>query len=111
MWTHWLNLFLGVWLFIAPMVLGYADIAARINDAAVGLLVAIVAMLASSVPALRFIHVALGGWLLLAPLLLGYGDSALPTANDITLGALLICLALVPAQRPTVRGLRRATQT
>lgn len=111
MWARWLNFILGVWLFIAPVVFRYEESAARFNEASVGLAVAIVALLSSSVPALRFVSVALGAWLLLAPNLLGYGDSALPTAHGIILGALIICSALAPAARPTVRGLRRLVKT
>jgi len=111
MWTRWLNFTLGVWLFIAPLVFNYAERTARLNEAIVGLAVAIVAVLASSAPPLRFVNVALGGWLLLAPNLLGYGDSALPTAHDIILGALIICAALAPTPLPTVRGFRRLLKT
>ncbi len=109
MWTRWINFFLGVWLFIAPLVLPYEQPAARFNDAAVGLAIALVALLSASFSALRFINVVLGGWLLLAPLLLGYGDSTLPTAQDIIVGVLVICAALAPTQRPLARGWRRAT--
>ncbi|HVG58321.1 MAG TPA: SPW repeat protein [Hyalangium sp.] len=111
MWARWLNLILGVWLFIAPVVFRYPEPAVRLNETVVGLAVAIVAMLASSAPALRFINVALGAWLLLAPNVLGYGDRALPTAHAIILGSLIICSALAPAARPTVRGLRRLVKT
>jgi hypothetical protein len=111
MWARWLNFILGVWLFIAPIVFQYEEPVVRFNEAIVGLAVATVALLASSVPALRFVNVALGAWLLLAPNLLGYGDSALPTAHEIILGALIICSALAPAALPTVRGLRRLVKT
>jgi hypothetical protein len=111
MWSRWLSFVLGVWLFIAPLLFQYAEPAARFNEAIVGLAVAIVALLSSSVPALRFVSIALGGWLLLAPNLLGYGDSALPTAHEIIIGALIICSALAPGALPTVRGLRRLVKT
>jgi hypothetical protein len=111
MWAHFLNFVLGVWLFIAPLVFAYAEPAARFNEAIVGLAVAIAALLASSVPVLRFVSVALGAWLLLAPNLLGYGDSALPTTHEIIVGALIICSALAPTALPTVRGLRRLVKT
>ncbi|HYH98070.1 SPW repeat domain-containing protein [Hyalangium sp.] len=111
MWARWLNFFLGVWLFVAPLVFNYAERAARLNEAIVGMAVAIVALLGASIPRLSFINVALGGWLLLAPNVLGYGDSALPTAHNIVLGALIICAALAPSAAPTVRGLRRLVKT
>ncbi|MBN1208267.1 MAG: SPW repeat protein [Myxococcaceae bacterium] len=107
MWARWLTVILGAWLFVAPLVLDYADRAARFNEAIVGLAVAIVALLSASFPALRFVNVALGGWLLLAPLLLGYGDTTLPTANDIIFGVLIICASLASPEQPAVRGPRR----
>jgi hypothetical protein len=110
MWAYWTNLFLGAWLLIAPFVLGYEEIMARFNDAAVGLAIAVFALLAASFRALRFVHVALGGWLLLAPLVLGYGHSALPTANDIIVGVLVICVALLPEARLTLPRLRRTAR-
>lgn len=111
MWPRWVNFILGVWLIIAPIVFQYAEPAARFNEALVGLAVATVALLASSVPVLRFVNAALGAWLLLAPLVLGYGGSALPTTHGIVLGALIISAALAPAAPPTVRGLRRLVKT
>ncbi|WP_224240597.1 SPW repeat domain-containing protein [Hyalangium gracile] len=111
MWARWLSFVLGVWLFVAPLVLGYAERAARLNESLVGLAVAVVALLAASRPALRFVNIALGGWLLLAPLLLGYGDSTLPTAHDIILGVLIICASVLAGQAPAVRSTRRPVQT
>jgi hypothetical protein len=110
MWARWLSFVLGVWLFIAPLVLDYAERAARLNEILVGLAVAIVALIAASLPALRFVNVALGGWLLLAPLMLGYGDSTLPTAHDIILGVLIICASIMSSQGPAVRTVRRTVQ-
>jgi len=111
MWSRWLSFTLGVWLFIAPLVFNYAQRIARLNEAIVGLAVAIVSVLAASTPALRYVNVALGGWLLLAPNLLGYGSSALPTAHNIVLGALIICASLAPTAKPAVGGFRRLLKT
>jgi hypothetical protein len=111
MWARWLSFFLGVWLFIAPLVFDYAQRAARFNEFFVGLAVAIVALIAASLPALRFVNVVLGAWLLLAPLALGYGDTTLPTAHDIILGVLIICASILSAQGPVARPQRRAVRT
>ncbi|MCL4425773.1 MAG: SPW repeat protein [Firmicutes bacterium] len=43
MWQHWVNLILGIWLIIAPFVLGYGKSAGAWNDVLVGIVVAIVA--------------------------------------------------------------------
>ena len=111
MWARWMSFVLGVWLFIAPLVFHYAEPAARFNEIIVGLAVAIVALLAASRPALRYINIALGGWLLLAPLLLGYGDSTLPTAHDIIIGVLIICASVLSAQGPAARPLHPPLRT
>jgi hypothetical protein len=110
MWARWMSFVLGVWLFAAPLVFNYAERAARFNELLVGLAVAIVSLIAASLPALRFVNVALGGWLLLAPLLLGYGDSTLPTAHDIIVGVLIICASIMSVQGPVTRPLHRPVQ-
>ncbi|MCP3137213.1 SPW repeat domain-containing protein [Pyxidicoccus xibeiensis] len=101
MWARWLNIFLGIWLVAAPIVLGYPERVARLNDAAVGLLVACLTLASSLVPVLRFAGTALGAWLIVAPVVLAYGDSVTPTANDIVVGALVLCFSLVSAERET----------
>ncbi|MBJ6760842.1 SPW repeat protein [Myxococcaceae bacterium JPH2] len=99
MWARWCNLFLGVWLIIAPVVLDYPHPVPRMNDAIVGLLIATVALLSSLVMGLRFVNTLLGAWLVLSPPVLGYGDLTRATANDVIVGALVVCFSLVSAER------------
>lgn len=42
MWQSWVQLVAGVWIFLAPFLLGYTG-AARTNDLILGLIVAVVA--------------------------------------------------------------------
>jgi multisubunit Na+/H+ antiporter MnhG subunit len=39
-WLSWINIFLGIWLIIAPFGLGYIEAAAIWNDIIVGIIVA-----------------------------------------------------------------------
>ena len=68
-----LNAGIGVWLMIAPSVLGYYG-AARTNDHIVGPLVATFAVIAAweATRGLRFVNFGLALWLLAAPFVLGY---------------------------------------
>lgn len=109
MWARWLNLFLGVWLVTAPTVFDYPEPLPRINDAAVGFLIASFALASSLVPSLRFVTTVLGAWLVAAPMLLGYHDAPAATVNDIAVGALVLCFSLMPERREDWRGVRRTT--
>ncbi|MFP2926464.1 SPW repeat protein [Pyxidicoccus sp. 3LG] len=109
MWARGFNLFLGVWLVAAPIVLGYAERVARLNDATVGFLVATFALASSLVPPLRFGNTALGAWLIISPVVLAYGDSTRPTVNAVVVGVLVLCFSLLSSERveARLRQLRR----
>jgi hypothetical protein len=101
----------GVWLVLAPFVLGYPDsAAARWNDIAVGAAVVVVAFVRMISPirsvTLGWCNVGLGGWLVAAPFVLFYNDDTVATAatvNDLALGLVIIgCAALsVVAGKPS----------
>jgi hypothetical protein len=111
-WTSGVNVVAGLWLIIAPFVLGYDQIQAALwNDVLVGIVVAglAVARLARPLmsPSLSWINAVLGLWLILAPFVLGYGGAveveALATAgpvggaqaamwNDIIVGVIVLVL-------------------
>ena len=91
-----LNLFAGIWLVIAPWVLGYSSVASRWNDVACGGAVILLAAARVSAPARRawlsFVSVAIGIWLIVASFALSsYGTE---WANDIILGAIVALLGL-----------------
>jgi len=107
MWSRWLNLVLGIWLILAPPVLGYRAPAAHVNDVAVGIAVAVVALASIVLPFLRYIQTVLGAWLVLAPWLLAYSGEARATLNDLVVGLLVLSLSLLPARRGPLREGRR----
>ncbi len=97
-----LNILLGIWLIIAPFVLGYARIeAAQTNDVIVGIIVAIIATIrtfgAFTQPGWSWVNVLLGVWLIIAPFVLGYSGGPTPLWNDIILGVVIAILAWTSA--------------
>jgi hypothetical protein len=98
MWFRIINIILGLWLMLAPALLGYAE-PARTNSYIVGPLAASFAAVALSevTRAARWVNVLLGLWLIIAPLALGYGGVA--AANSLIVGALLGSFALIPGRR------------
>jgi len=50
MWPHWVNILAGIWLILAPFLLGYRSVmAARWNDMVIGVIVVVCAWYAMSI--------------------------------------------------------------
>jgi ABC-type molybdate transport system permease subunit len=97
-----INILLGIWLIIAPWVLGYADLsAAQTNDVIIGIIVAIVAAIRSfgafTTRGWSWINILAGIWLIIAPFVLGYSNHTTPLWNDIILGIVIAVLAWTAA--------------
>lgn len=117
-WTSGINVVAGLWLIIAPFVLGYAARAAYWNDIILGIVVAALAMMRLRVPlrlpALSWTNVIIGIWLIIAPWILDYGieevertgPDAAATWNDVILGILILVMgawSAMTAQRAWLR--------
>lgn len=101
MWAQVINAALGIWLVVAPAVLGYGA-PARTNDRIFGPVIATFAVIAcweATRPVGRW-NVPLGVWLLLAPWVLDYSVTA-AIVNSLAVGALVTGLGFV---RGTVTG-------
>ena len=95
MWAQVVNSLLGIWLMVAPAVLGYGAPAA-VNDRIAGPIAASFAVIACSEvtrPARR-VNLPLGLWLVVAPFVLGYGATA-PLVNSLLVGVALAALSFV----------------
>jgi hypothetical protein len=93
--ASWLNIVAGIWLIIAPFVLGYFNGTARTNDIWLGIIVGVLAIihLASRAVWSSWLNVIAGIWLIIAPFVLQYpGVTAL--WNDVILGILVAAFAL-----------------
>jgi hypothetical protein len=89
--ARWASFVVGMWLILAPLVIGYDQVAAILHDVALGLVVCVLALAAMNRSALRFALAAPGIWLMCAVRLLGPGGAASKT--DLAAGAALVFLA------------------
>jgi SPW repeat-containing protein len=100
--TVWMNGILGVWLVVAPFVLGYsASLTMTANDVIVGVLIVMCAwwILTSAEPTPTMaVGLGLCGlWLIVVPFLLAYAAWSLPMANDVAVGAVTLAITLAEA--------------
>jgi len=95
--TSYGTLILGIWLILAPFILGYVDSAAITNDVIIGIIlagIALVRLFSSFRPFwLSWVNIVLGFWLIIAPFVLGYTLAA-SQWNDIIVGILIVALGV-----------------
>ncbi len=94
--ARWVSFALGLWLILAPLVLGYPTVTAVLHEIALGLLVCVATLAALEWPVARFAVTLPAVWLILAAHFLDPG-SAVVTANEVVTGVLAFGLALVPS--------------
>ncbi len=104
------NAGIGVWLVLAPFVLGYSALQGPLwNDIITGVIIAALAMIRFGSPLgsvwASWTNAGIGAWLVIAPFVLG-GYVVPATWNDIVTGVLVVILAVVSAQA-TPRGASR----
>jgi len=46
----WLNVLAGIWLIVAPWILGHQTLASKINDVILGVIVAVVGLIVALAP-------------------------------------------------------------
>lgn len=103
-WQDWVNLVLGVWLFISPWVLGFANTAAAAgtthpraaaNAWILGVIVVVlsVAALVRTQPWEEWLNMLAGIWLFISPWVLGYSGTATALWNALIVGAVVFILA------------------
>ncbi len=98
-WASGLNALAGIWVIIAPFVLGYSVVTgvAKTNDVVVGFVVLVLAAIrffGAYIQAwLSWINALLGLWLIIAPFVLGYSPVQAAMVNDIIMGIIIAVLA------------------
>ncbi len=96
--TSGTNLAAGIWLILAPFILGYSAVTAALwNDILIGLAVTGLAWVRVAKPMERgasWTNVVLGVWLLAAPFALGYSATAAAMWNDIVIGIVVVVLGV-----------------
>jgi hypothetical protein len=94
--ARWVTFGLGLWLILAPLVLGYPSVLAVLHDVALGMLVCVGTLAALEWPMARFALALPGAWLLHAPDAFAWG-SRVVAANELACGIVVIGLAVVPS--------------
>lgn len=101
-WQDWVNVFVGIWMFISPWIIGKWLSEGSVGEAlgvwdlwAVGIAVVVFAALALYAFAAweEWVNLVLGAWLLVSPWALGYSASAAMTWNAAIAGVLLFVFA------------------
>jgi hypothetical protein len=103
LWQDWVNLVLGIWLFIAPFVgIGAAHDAAIWNSYVCGILVAVFSWAALVRPQRweEWLNLVVGIWLIIAPFALQFTDRPGAMWNQIIVGVIIGADALLAMRSP-----------
>ena len=95
-WQDWLNLLIGIWLFISPWVIGFAgaEYVASWNAWILGIGIVVFSALAVSIPQAweEVINILLGIWMVISSWVIGVASRAVET-NAVIVGLLVILFA------------------
>jgi hypothetical protein len=94
--ARWSSFVVGLWLLLAPLLLGYGSVGPILHGVAMGLLVCIATLAALEWPSSRFALLLPAAWLLRPGR--GGGDPEAALA-ELAAGAALLLLTLVPNGR------------
>jgi hypothetical protein len=101
-WPRWIPIALGAWLFVSAFLWPHGTASAT-NSWIVGLLIAIVSLVALRMPWMRWIDTALAVWLFLSTLALPHATHGM-LWNNLIVAALVYLASLVPGGlSPTLR--------
>lgn len=97
--ARFISFLIGIWLMVAPALLGYGG-SAVVNDRICGPLIISISIIAmwEVTRALRWVNAIIGFWLMLAPLVLHYVTWRSAFNNLLCAFILLVC-AVVPGKR------------
>lgn len=100
-WVSWTNVAFGLWLTAAPFLLGYSGLARAAYEAVLlGIGIASLALWRALGPETRemagvsWLVAAAGAWVAIAPFALGYQAASAAVANDVTVGIVVLGLAI-----------------
>jgi hypothetical protein len=97
-WQSWLNLIVGIWLFISPWVLGTTrDDTTAWNAWIIGAAIFVVALIALGTPTsviAPWVNIVLGVWLFISPWVLRYTDVSDGSVNAWVFGVITVLVAL-----------------
>lgn len=95
-WQDWVNVPLGLWLFVSPWVLQYSGHdAAAWNAYGLGTAIVVVAAVAIYMPSVweELLNMVFGVWLVISPYALGFVSQTTVAVNTVAVGALTVGFA------------------
>jgi hypothetical protein len=102
--VSWINIVLGIWVIISPFLVQFTRFpAAMWNNVIVGIVIAILAIIRTSVPrqaGWSWVNVILGIWMIISPFALGAMTTAI-LWNNIILGIVIALIATVSSTSRT----------
>jgi hypothetical protein len=97
-WQDWVNLAIGIWLFISPMVMIFPAGVPAIswNAYVIGAAIVIFSAYAVYLPRAweEALNALFGIWLIIAPWILGFSDQKEAMMHSLIVGAVVVILAL-----------------
>jgi len=94
--VSWINIVLGIWVIISPFVVQFTRFpAAMWNNVIVGIVIAILAIIRTSVPGQTgwsWVNVILGIWMIISPFALGAMTTGI-LWNNVILGIVIALIA------------------
>jgi len=99
-WPSWVNVVIGIWLIIAPFLIGFAHGVAMQNSVIVGIIVLIAALYTISVKSASFgaswLNLIVGVWLMISPWVLRFSTTARPAVtSSVVCGILVLIFAWI----------------
>jgi hypothetical protein len=96
-WQDWLNLILGVWLFLSPWLLGYVgtNLTASWNAWILGVALVVFSAIAVSMPQTweEVINLLIGIWMVISPWVLSFTGARSAESNAVIVGIVAIVLS------------------
>jgi len=96
-WQDWVNLVLGLWLFVSPWALDYANQTyAAWNAYVLGAGIVVFAAVAAYMPQAweEMINTVLGIWLILSPYVLGFATHTMIALHTVVVGVVATAFAV-----------------
>lgn len=95
--ANWLIVLAGIWLIVAPFILGFSGTTLSMNDVITGIIIAIVSLIAIGMPEeaarLNWVSAVLGLWIFFTPFFLtSIGNAGL--WNNLIIGIITVALGV-----------------
>lgn len=103
-WPRWINLVLGVWLFISAFIWPHTE-SAQTNTWIVGVLIAAAAIWAMFTPQVRWLNTVLAIWLFVSTLVIPHVTTG-TVWNNVIVAIVVFLVSLMPSGASTTRTAR-----